>query len=90
MPGPWTDFNVTKPMAVNQFTGATRFTTGGAAWWTKNYINFMALPSGTATDPNPLPIDTGFTIGIGAGTSVGTMRLELLGEPGGLLPFKGP
>lgn len=88
--GPWTDFTVTKALAVNQFTGATRFTTGGAAWWTKNYINFMALPPGTATDPNPLPIDTGFTIGIGAGTSAGTMRLELLGTPDGLLPFKGP
>ena len=29
---------------------------------TKNYINFMALPPGTQTIPNPLPIETGFTI----------------------------
>jgi hypothetical protein len=27
--GPWNDLLVTKPMAVNQSTGATRFTTGG-------------------------------------------------------------
>ena len=88
--GPWNDFTVTKEMAVNQFVGPTRFTTGGAGPWTKNYINFMALPPGTQTIPNPLPIDTGFTIGIGAGTSVGQMTLVMAGTPDGLLPFKGP
>lgn len=88
--GPWNDFSVSKEMAVNQFTGATRFTTGGGGPASKNYINFMALPPGTQTIPNPLPINTGFTIGIGAGTSAGSMRLEKLGTPDGLLPFKGP
>ena len=88
--GPWNDFSVSKQMAVNQFTGATRFTTGGGGSVSKNYINFMALPPGTQTIPNPLPINTGFTIGIGAGTSAGNMRLEKLGTPDGLLPFKGP
>lgn len=67
MPGGWNDFTVTKPMAVNQFIGATRFTTGGGGSKTKNYINFMGLPEGTQTIPNPLPIETGFTIGVGGG-----------------------
>ena len=56
----------------------------------KNYINFMGLPLSTQTIPNPLPINTGFTLGIGAGTSVGKMELFMAGEPEGLLPFKGP
>jgi hypothetical protein len=88
--GPWNDLLVTKPLAVNQFTGLTRFTTGGGGNWTKNYINFCDLPPGTQTIPNPLPLNTGFTIGIGGGTSVGNMKLELLGTPDGVLPFKGP
>ena len=79
MPGDWNDFSTNKPLAVNQFGGPARFTTGGAGPWTKNYINFMGLPPGTMTVPNPLPFSTGFTIGIGAGTSVGTMRLEKVG-----------
>jgi len=88
--GDWNDLSVTKPIAVNQFTGATRFTTGGGGNKTWNYINFMGLPPGTETIPNPLPIKTGFTIGIGGGTSAGKMNLELVGTPDGLLPFKGP
>ncbi len=88
--GPWNDLVVTKPMAVNQFTGATRFTTGGAGSLTKNYINFMGLPPDTQTVPNPVPLNTGFTFGIGGGTSAGEMKLELLGTPDGVLPFKGP
>jgi hypothetical protein len=88
--GPWNNLVVTKPMAVNQFTGAARFTTAGAFNSTMNFINFMDLPPGTQTVPNPVPLDTGFTIGIGGGASVGNMKLELLGTPDGLLPFKGP
>jgi hypothetical protein len=90
MAGPWNDFVVNKPLAVNQFGGATRYTTAGGGSQTKNYINFMGLPPGTQTNPNPLPIETGFTIGVGGGTNVGSLTLELLGEPEGLLPFKGP
>jgi hypothetical protein len=90
MKGPWNDFALTQPLAVNQFTGPTRFTTGGGGNSTKNYINFMGLPPGIQTVPNPLPLTTGFTIGIGGGTSVGEMNLELVGTPDGLLPFKGP
>ena len=44
MAGPWNDFVVSKALAVNQFIGAIRFTTGGGGNWTKNYINFMDLP----------------------------------------------
>ncbi len=88
--GPWNDFAVNKALAVNQFIGATRFTTAGGGNDTKNYMNFMDLPADTHTIPNPLSLNTGFTIGIGGGTSVGNMKLELLGTPDGLLPFKGP
>jgi|APLak6261659120_1056016.scaffolds.fasta_scaffold04403_2 hypothetical protein len=88
--GPWNDFVVTKAIGANEFSGPTRFTTGGGGSLSKNYINFMGLPLGTQTLPNPLPINTGFTFGIGAGTSVGTMQLFKAGEPDGLLPFKGP
>jgi len=90
LPGPWNDFTTDKPLAVNQFGGAARFTTAGGGSWTKNYINFMSLPSGASTVPNPLPIDTGFTIGISAGTSVGYLRLEKLGGASGAWPFSGP
>jgi hypothetical protein len=88
--GPWNDMEVNKPIAVNAFTGTTRFTTGGGGNTTWNYIDFMGLPPGTQTLPSPLPISTGFTYGLGGGSSVGDMRLELLGTSDGLLPFKGP
>jgi hypothetical protein len=88
--GPWNDLVVTKPMAVNRFTGPSRFSTAGGGSLTKNYINFMGLPPGIATVPNPLPLNTGFTYGINGGTSAGKMKLELLGTSDGLLPFKGP
>jgi len=90
LPGDWNEFSVSKPMAVNKFAGPTRFSTAGGGPWSKNYVNFMGLPPGTQTIPNPLPIETGFTVGIGAGSSVGTLQLELLGTRDGLLPFKGP
>jgi len=44
----------------------------------------MGLPRGIATRPNPLEISTGFTVGIGASTSVGKMILQFTG------PFTGP
>ena len=88
--GPWNEMVVTKAIGANEFSGAARFTSGGAGSRSKNYINFMGLPSGVLTVPNPLPIETGFTIGIGASTSVGRMELFKAGEPDGLLPFRGP
>jgi hypothetical protein len=81
---------VTKAIGANQFSGPARFTTAGGASVSKNYINFMGLPLGAQTLPNPLPVNTGFTLGIGAGTSVGKMELVKAGEPDGLLPFRGP
>src|SRR5215470_6226155 len=90
MAGPWNDLVVNKPISVNQFTGATRFTTGGGGSQTVNYVNFMDLPPDAVTVPNPVPLSTGFTIGIGGGTSLGNMKLELVGTPDGVLPFKGP
>lgn len=86
--GPWNDFSVTREMGANQFDGPARFSTAGAGNNTVNVINFMSLPSGATTIPNPLNISTGFTIGIGAGTTLGLMQLELLGTSDGLMPCK--
>jgi hypothetical protein len=88
--GDWNDFSVTKPMAVNQFTGFARFTTIGAGPFSGNYLHFMHLPNGTQTIPSPLPINTGFTIVPGGGSSIGTMTLEMRGTIDGLIPYKGP
>lgn len=88
--GPWNDMVVTKAVAVNQFSGAARFTTGGAGSRTLNYITFISLPPETVTVPSPVPLQTGFTLGIGGGTSVGDLKLELVGTANGVLPFKGP
>lgn len=79
MEGPWNDFRTTGPVAVNEFGGAARFTTGGAGPYTLNYVNMMQMPRGTATSPNPLSISTGFTVGAGGSTTVGYMALVTTG-----------
>jgi hypothetical protein len=84
MKGPWNEFRTTGPVAVDEFAGAARFTTGGAGSYTLNYLNMMQMPRGTATLPNPLSISTGFTVGVGASTTVGGMALMTAG------PFTGP
>jgi len=82
--GPWNDFRTTGPVAVDEFGGAARFTTGGVAWFTVNYLNMMAMPRSTRTTPNPLSLSTGFTVGAGGSTTVGTMVLQFAGR------FNGP
>jgi hypothetical protein len=82
--GPWNDFITTGPMGTDEFGGAARFTTAGTMWWTWNSVNFMGLPRGIATGPNPLEINTGFTAGAGGSSSVGTM------VRGPTYPFSGP
>jgi hypothetical protein len=71
--GPWNDFNTTGPLQVTQFDGPARFTTAGIAWWTNNHLNMMGLPTSVATIPRSLSINTGFTIGLGASTTVGAL-----------------
>ena len=82
--GPWNDFVTTAAMGSDEFAGAARFTTVGTMWWTFNTVNFMGLPRGIKTDPNPLDINTGFTVGAGASSSVGAM------VRGPTYPFSGP
>ena len=74
MRGPWNDFRTSGVMEVSEFAGAARFTTAGSGRTTKNYLNMMSLPPGVATMPNPLPINTGFTVGLGTSTSVGKLN----------------
>jgi hypothetical protein len=82
--GPWNDFTTTGPLATHEFAGPARFTTAGAFSWTVNFVNFMGMPRGLKTNPNPLKINTGFTVGLGGSTSVGVMAL------GPTYPFTGP
>lgn len=82
--GPFNDFSTTKAISVDRFGGAARFTTAGAGPFTVNFLNFMGLAPGTATIPNPLKLNTGFTVGLGASTSVGELT------PGFTGPFTGP
>ena len=82
--GPWNDFHTTGPLGVGEFEGAARFTSGGAGPWTWNYLNMMNLPRGLATMPTSLRISTGFTVGLGLSTTIGSM------VPGFLGPFTGP
>ena len=81
--GPWNDFRTSGPVAVDEFGGPARFTTGGTAWFTLNYLNMMAIPRGTRTVPNPLSLSTGFTVGVGGSATVGAMILQFTG------PFSG-
>ncbi len=76
MKGPWNDFKTNSAIRVSQFAGAARFTTAGVGPWTSNHLNMMGLPEGVSTLPAVLPLATGFTIGIGASTSVGKMILN--------------
>jgi hypothetical protein len=82
--GPWNRFATTGPLAVDQFAGPARFTTAGAGPYTWNYLNMMGLPPGVATLPNPLPLETGFTVGLGASSTAGVMSRGFCG------PFAGP
>jgi hypothetical protein len=81
--GPWNEFATTGLMAVNQFGGSARFTTAGGGPWTINYFNMMGLPRDIATEPNPLKINTGVTVGFGLSSTVGLLTLRSTG------PFKG-
>jgi hypothetical protein len=82
--GPFNDFSTTSAIATTDFGGAARFTTSGVGPFSVNFLNMMGLPSGVATVPNPLKIDTGFTVGLGLSTSVGNMLRGFTG------PFSGP
>jgi hypothetical protein len=81
--GPWNRFDTSLPIAVDQFGGAARFSTAGGGAWTWNYLNLMGLPPGVKTIPNPLTLETGFTVGLGVSTSVGKM------VPGLKAPYRG-
>jgi hypothetical protein len=76
MKGPWNDFRTNSAIRVSQFDGPARFTTAGVGPWTSNHLNMMGLPKGVTTIPAVLDLQTGFTIGIGASTSVGAMILN--------------
>ena len=82
--GPFNDFATTAPIATTDFGGAARYSTSGVGPFSVNFLNFMGLPPGVKTIPNPLKIETGFTVGLGMSTSVGTMTRGFTG------PFSGP
>ena len=82
--GPFNDFKTSGPVAVDEFAGLARFTSGGAGSVTSNHLNMMSMPRGTKTVPNPLSLSTGFTVGAGVSTTAGKMILQLTA------PFIGP
>lgn len=82
--GPFNDFTTTAAIGTIDFGGPARFTTSGAGPFSVNFLNMAGLPSGVATVPNPLKIDTGFTVGLGLSTSAGAMIRGFTG------PFSGP
>lgn len=90
MSGPWNEFRTRSPLGVNQFGGPARFSTAGFGSRTFNYLNMMGMPPHNSTLPAVLPLQTGFTVGIGAGTTVGHLSLEKVGEPDGVLPCTKP
>jgi hypothetical protein len=82
--GPWNTFTTTTAVSVDQFGGAARFSTVGTMWWTYNYLNIIGLPKDVSTSPNPLELETGFTMGLGMSTTLGEMVKGYIG------PFTGP
>jgi hypothetical protein len=82
--GPFNTFSTSGAMSTDEFGGPARFTTGGVASFTVNFLNMMGLPRGIATRPVSLSITTGFTVGIGGSTSGGEMILQFTGK------FTGP
>jgi len=84
MKGPFNDFSTTSAITTTDFGGPARFTSTSAGPFSVNFLNMMGLPSGVATIPNPLKIDTGFTVGISMSSSAGGMILGFTG------PFVGP
>jgi hypothetical protein len=81
--GPWNYFSTSQPIGVTQFDGFTRFTTAGTGRCTINYLHMAGLPRGV--DNVYIQIDTGLTLGLGASTTEGIIKLLK-----GPLPFTGP
>lgn len=82
--GPFNDFATSAPISTTDFGGAARFSTTGFGPFSVNFLNFAGLPPGVKTIPNPLKIQTGFTVGLGMSSSVGKMNRGFTG------PFTGP
>lgn len=76
MKGPWNDFKTNSAIRVSQFQGSTRFTTGGVGSLTWNYLTIYGLPEDVETVPTTLSIQTGFTVGVGATSTIGTLILK--------------
>ena len=73
-PGPWNDFQTRLPMCVDGFAGATRFTTIGSGPDSVNILTMCGThPVDRLTEPKSLHINTGWTIGAGASTTMGTL-----------------
>jgi hypothetical protein len=70
-------------MSVNEFAGSARFATAGGGPWSINYFNMMGLPRAIATEPNPLKINTGITVGLGLSSTVGLLTLRSTGRLNG-------
>lgn len=70
--GPWNAFMTDAPMTCWQFGNWARFTTIGVGSKSINYIT-METPKGVS-NVSALRINTGITVGAGAGSSIGDIR----------------
>lgn len=73
-PGPWNDFQTRLAMCVDGFAGVTRFTTIGIGPCSVNILTMCGMhPVDCLTEPKSLHINTGWTIGAGASTTMGSL-----------------
>jgi hypothetical protein len=82
--GPWNTFTTSAPLSCDDFDGLARFTTAGLANKSVNWIHLLGTTIRGAA-PVYMMINTGTTIGAGASTTLGAMKL--LGGPN---PYFGP
>jgi hypothetical protein len=81
--GPWNQFQTPKPWSIEGFAGPARFTTIGGGTFTTNYLHIPVV-AGEAWGVY-LRIDTGFTWGGGASSSIGILSPS----PEGVRPYSG-
>jgi hypothetical protein len=83
VPGPWNYFTMQKPVNVGIFQGPARFTPASAFKWGVNILHIPFV--GGSNWGLYININSGWTLGIGLGTSIGFMVME----PQTLTPFYG-
>jgi hypothetical protein len=89
--GPFNDFSTIKPVPVGIFAGPGHWTSGGGGPFTINILQLFFI-AGEASGVQ-ISINTGFTVGVGVGTTFGFMMPVVIDSagwhPSAALPFGG-